>query len=110
MQLSEFNLGWLCGWLEGEGAFISYTSPKGYTRLIVRAVSTDKDTILKAKQITGVGNTHGPYQGEGNRQPHWHWAVTKRLDALAVMQIVRPHVSKRRQAQIDKAIRIGGPS
>lgn len=107
--MNKVETAWLAGWLEGEGSFTAHTTQRGYTRLIIRAVSNDRETVDKARGIAGCGNVHGPYCYGENRQPHWHWAVTRRTEAHRLMQTLRPFMSSRRQRQIDQAVRIGGP-
>lgn len=106
--MDQYTLGWLAGWLEGEGTFTAHTTKRGYTRLIVRAVSNDLDTVQRAQGRAGIGRVYGPYCYGDHTLPHWHWAVTRRQDSLDFMTLIKPHMSSRRQAQIDRAVAIGG--
>lgn len=111
--MTETELAWLAGWMEGEGtfygAYVKTRKDYWYHRVTLRAVSTDKDTIEKAHRITGVGRIYGPYMYGTNKQENWQWAVCKRVDAETLMHILRPHMSSRRQVQIDEALRKGNP-
>lgn len=113
--MTETELAWLCGWLEGEGTFFCHIEPskrstrKAYARLTVRAVSVDKETIEKAQRIAG-GRIYGPYNYGGGRKDHWQWGLSGRQQAADFMRLIRPHMSTRRQAQIDAALAKGAPS
>jgi hypothetical protein len=107
--MTDKELMWMAGWLEGEGTFFCHVEkPRGnrrpYARLTVRAVSVDKDTIQRAQKIAG-GRIYGPYQYTENRQPHYQWAISGKTAASVFMRRVKPHMSARRQRQITEALR-----
>jgi hypothetical protein len=76
------------------------TTPEA--RLVVRAVSTDYDTVVRAQTYAG-GDIYGPYQ-YGIRQPHWQWGIGGNEPAAEFMRMIRPLMGQRRQKQIDEAL------
>jgi hypothetical protein len=105
--MDAFEEGWIAGWLEGEGTFhCTISKPtatrKAYRRLVVRAVSTDYDTVVRAQTYAG-GDIYGPYQ-YGIRQPHWQWGIGGNEPAAEFMRMIRPLMGQRRQKQIDEAL------
>lgn len=110
--MTDYELGWIAGWLEGEGTFFCHIEPprnrrRAYARLTVRACSVDEETVLKAQKIAG-GRVYGPYKYDETRQPHFQWGISGKAAAATFMQTVKPHLGSRRQAQIDNALRKAG--
>lgn len=96
MKLSKFELGWLCGLLEGDGTF---THDGKTPRVAVRM--TDLDTVTRAATLLRT-RVNGPYANEGNRQVYSCFISGKR--ARSFMQSIRPYMSMRRQSQIDSLL------
>lgn len=106
--MTDYELGWLAGWLEGEGTFFCHIEAargrrNAYVRLTVRAASVDHDTVLKAQRIAG-GRVYGPYKYDETRQPHYQWGISGKAAAAQFMRMVKPHLGSRRQDQIDNAL------
>ena len=99
-MMTDLQIAWIAGWLEGEGYFALRGTRKQYATVVVDSV--DEDTIRKAHTLTGVGNVYGPYtrKNPGNKQPLWKWAITAHGDAISLMEQVLPHMSSRRARQI----------
>jgi hypothetical protein len=109
--MTDTELAWLAGWLEGEGTFFCHIEPargnrKAYVRLTVRAASVDKEIVDKAQTIAG-GRVYGPYKYTENRQPHYQWGISGKSAAAEFMRLIRPHLGTRRRAQIDAALTKG---
>jgi hypothetical protein len=99
MKDSDFY--WLCGFLEGEGSFMK-GPPSRPQYPILTVTSTDEDVIQRASQLFGV--TYCPVR---KRQSHWRQSYSTRIHgrkAVELMLNMRPHMSKRRQGQIDIAV------
>lgn len=108
--MNDTELAWLAGWLEGEGTFHCSTDKRGYTRLSVRGVSVDLEVIQIVQRKAGQGRIYGPYKYGTNKQFSFQWAICGRHAAAEFMRMLRPHMSSRRQAQIDAALAKGAPS
>ena len=98
-SMSEFDLGWLIGFLEGEG----YFALRGGRYPAITAVNTDFCTLERCLDITGVGLLTKIKEVE-HRKPSRRWIVQRRLDVLALSLILYPGMSPRRQTQLDKVL------
>lgn len=99
MKDSDFH--WLCGLLEGEGSFMKGPPSQPHYPIIQLSL-TDLDVIQRVSLFFGV-----KYQTINKRQSHWKQCYTIRTygkKAVELMTKMRPFMSKRRQAQIDKAV------
>ncbi len=101
------RLGWLAGFLEGEGSFIYHMriDPKGnpHNHFVISAQSTDKDALERVGVMTN-SNVHQVkrLRDEGRGwKPIWSVRVQRRNDVVAWCQRLRPLMSRRRQKQID---------
>lgn len=98
-ELSELEIGWAAGLLEGEGCFGWYGDYNGYP--LVSVCSVDKDVIEKfSKLFEGTFRETHP-TSKGKRV--WEWRVTSK-NAIICMQKVLPHMSKRRADKIVNCI------
>jgi hypothetical protein len=92
---------WLCGLLGGEGSFMK-GPPSRPQYPILTVTSTDEDVIQRVSILFGV-----TYCAVRKRQSHWRQSYSTRIHgrkAVELMLKMRPHMSKRRQEQIDIAI------
>jgi CMP-N-acetylneuraminic acid synthetase len=101
--MTNEELCWLAGWLEGEGSFASGTS--NLTRCQVRGVSTDKDVIEKVAALMGCTS----FKQNRRTQDKAHWKDTYRAilcgqKAFDLMARLYPLMCERRQQQIKKAM------
>jgi hypothetical protein len=108
--MTETELAWLAGWLEGEGTFVvtSGVSPsngKRYPRVRVNVTSIDREPLEKAQAIAG-GAINGPYGSHGiGYRPVSMWTISSTAKALDFLLQIEPlMVSARRQQQVRKAI------
>ena len=103
MKLSKFDLGWLVGILEADGTF---TADKKSLRIAVKM--TDMDTVSRVATLLGT-NILGPYnanvKGENYRKDVYVAFVSGKK-ARSWMMRLRPHMSLRRQKQIE--VLLGG--
>lgn len=107
MDEESFWLGYCVGLFEGEGSVnvVRNGPDRVYPRLVVRM--TDREPVEHIYRLFG-GRFMGPYTtpGEAARgyKPKYRWALGT-LDAfLATSAAMYPHLSPRRQAQIDRAL------
>lgn len=103
--MSDGELGWVSGYLEGEGSFYTITRKQlrySYPRL--SCVSTDEDVILRLRLVTGVGRVTGPLTRRDHWKPQWVWHVTRQHDAIMLMQAIRPLMGVRRGEAIDAVL------
>lgn len=106
-DLSDFELAWLVGLLEGEGTFsISTSRPKpngGYYRYPrVRVTMTDQDVVEHVAKLFGgtkVHFTHPPSAQAAGHAPQWATELQGKK-AVILMERVLPYMGNRRQARI----------
>lgn len=96
--MTEFQLGWVVGILEGEGYF-------GYHGRcpVITVVNTDMDTLDELQVVTGVGSLT-KLKVEPHRKPSRRWVVARRMDVLALCLLTQQHMSNRRKTQIDRVL------
>jgi len=106
MHLSDFDLGWVVGIIEGEGCFVRYQDKRRPTTwsIKIQVESTDHDVILKLKQLLGgniwESNYASKYKRFPDAKPSWRWAITNRKLGVPLLQMLQPNMSVRRQKQI----------
>lgn len=105
------ELGWLAGYLEGEGSFIYsvFDAPvdgrrrTGRFTMYVAATSTDLDVLERVRALAG-GRIGGPYDKGGPRKPSWQWRLTRQREARALMIAAQPLMCERRAGQIQACL------
>lgn len=97
--MTESEVAWLAGLLEGEGCF-GLTSNKHGLRITVGM--TDLDTIEKIQRIAG-GNIIGT-KNLPNRKPLYTWHASVREVAVDVMLAILPHMGQRRSGKIQELL------
>lgn len=103
MDISDQDLCWLAGYLEGEGSFCK-SSPSKPNTPFVCVSSTDEDVISRVSDMFGV-TYHKVTKNKD--MPHWKqaWATRKSgYAAVILMKMLKPMMSTRRQQQITTAI------
>ncbi len=103
-EISENQLYWLAGILEGEGSFLK-GPPSAPNRPVISMLSTDEDVIAKVASLMNVsywGRLSEEFERNGWKKPY---AVHLRGSrAVELMLILKPLMGTRRQQQIEKAI------
>lgn len=105
-EITDIELGWLAGILEGEGSFVVVKGKDGYTRFQVVVQMTDEDVINELHRLTGLGTINGPYQRKG-RETHkslWRWQVCYKADIEALCLQILPYMHERRRLQIHRLL------
>lgn len=104
--LSNDDLHWLAGLLEGEGSFMP--GPPSSARTPVVAVHmTDEDVVARVARIFGR-----KVQVVRPRSVRWQTSYMVRVQgakAVYWMQLLRPLMGSRRQGQIDRALACYAP-
>lgn len=108
--MTNGELRWLAGWLEGEGTFVvTYGTTRGvrYRRVRVNGTSTDHDVLVYVKSLAG-GRIYGPYKNPGpwkETKPVYQWTLSTHTQCEELLHRLLPYmVSSRRQEQVRAAI------
>jgi hypothetical protein len=108
-MLTEFELGWVVGILEGEGCFFITRRTKGsygpylYTRVTV--CMTDRDVLEQLQRVTGIGKLERIRERKDPKhKPISQWIVCRSQEAIELMVAVYPHMGARRQAKIREVL------
>jgi len=110
LHFTEFELGYAVGLFEGEGSVSrTTTNPKNpWHSAVMTVVMTDLEPLERLRSILG-GTISGPFlvkspPGAGPRKPRWSWRVQSWRDINAIGAVLRPHLSPRRQSQLDAVL------
>ena len=103
---SSHDLYWLAGLLEGEGSFLP-GSPSAPHRPTIQLEMIDEDVMAR------VGRLVGPKVITCKaRRPEWSASYAIRIrgaEAVAWMRALRPLLGRRRQVQVERALRTYAP-
>lgn len=111
--MTNEELAWLAGWLEGEGSFCygAYRNlnersrtHKAYT-LAINSFCVDRDIVARAAKIAGAAmyEIQPRCETTWNRQVGWRFAMTSE-PAADLMRMLLPYMGERRSEQIKKAL------
>ena len=107
--MTEVQIAWMAGLLEGEGCWlINHTKKWSSPRILLQM--TDEDVVRKAARITGVGKVggpYGPYKNSLGTKSWFKWDVNKRVDVEYLSGLVLPHMGTRRTAKILEVLSCG---
>ena len=102
--MTPFELGWVAGFLEGEGSFGAHS--KSF-RVWVTAVQVQREPLERLRRYTHMGQLTAPRIRSQDRfssqQPCSTWNLYGQ-NAVLLMKELRDHMSPRRQVQIDRAL------
>jgi hypothetical protein len=101
--MDALEVAWLAGLLEGEGSFMA-PSPSQPTQPRITVQMCDADVISRVGRCFGVN-----YHLTDKRHPE-KWKQSFRVHvkgrkAIELMRLIYPFMSKRRKAQIDRALK-----
>ena len=111
--MSDFELGWVCGILDGEGSFtlgaMSHRKRDvGARQIQITCAMTDLDTIERLESVTGVGNVtigrRNKVEGREHHKEIFVWSVTRRKDSVWLLRQIQPHMSERRREKISQLL------
>lgn len=100
MKISNLDLYWLAGYLEGEGSFIK-GPPSSPGSPGITASTTDEDIAKRAADLLGVS-----YCACKKKKAHWKQPFRfskKGHEAVEIMKLLHPLMGVRRKKQIDLA-------
>lgn len=107
LQPTDFELGWMVGLYDGEGSCSGRRNRKGGTWYgYVEVSMTDEDTIWRLHDVWGKLGNVTSYQRKHKykrtlKQRMFRLRVTKQDEAREILDLMYPHLSQRRQEQID---------
>jgi hypothetical protein len=105
--LSELELGWVVGLLEGEGCF---TIKKGKRKNgfsctpAVRVVSTDGDVIDRLHELVPAGSVCKPTRKTKGGKQIYSWSLQNTEAVLDLLVVVFPMMGERRQNRIREVL------
>lgn len=104
------DVAWAAGVFEGEGSIcIRYTDLYQGSRCTLKIAMSDEDVVARVHEILG-GRFNGPYYQKRKRKdgsehlPRWEWAMSKRADVIATLELLIPYFGKRRRAKAEEAV------
>lgn len=97
--MTDLELGWLAGLLEGEGSFSCHYG-QGHHNHVISLNMTDQDVVGRLLTITGMGTVR-PRKVPSDCKPAWIWRVYRADHVEQLLLAVRPHMGQRRGARID---------
>lgn len=101
--MSQRELGWVAGILEGEGCFSAYKNKwkeKTYLHAKIEVQSADRDVIDRIYEYTKLGTIGGPYKTRSAKHSPMHSWRVQGDDAKTLMRVVFDLMGKRRQEKI----------
>jgi hypothetical protein len=100
-EMSEVEVAWMAGLLEGEGYFARH---QGLPRIQLQM--TDFDIIERAKEITGgCGSISKATDPRGGRKQAKRWELTGERAAI-LMERILPHMGSRRAEKIAEVVNV----
>ena len=103
-ELSDFDLGWVVGILEGEGRFCTNISPRGYLSTQIFVASTDQDVILRLEELIPDGKTTYVKTYDNHYKTQYSWSLNKRAACRGICKLIQSHMSSRRSDRIQLMI------
>jgi formate dehydrogenase maturation protein FdhE len=97
IDISQVDLGWVAGFLEGEGYF-----SKAKTSISIQASQVQLEPLQKLQKLLG-GSLNRYSQKKQNQNDYYRWGVHG-LTAEAIMKLLFPLMSSKRQKNISEAI------
>lgn len=102
--ISDENLGYLAGIIDGEGSFVMSARGERYTPQIAVA-SIDRVIVDTCQEMSGVGRCLYDCPHSGQPKPQWSpyhkWWVAMTAELKAFLPIIIPHLRlKHRQAKL----------
>lgn len=99
-DMSEAEIAWVAGIIEGEGTFAVRNNSAW-----IRVGMSDEDTIQKLQAITGVGRIH-TYQRDEYKTMYL-WSVARKVERDALANLILPWMSTRRTDRIKTWLHVG---
>lgn len=106
-EMSEREIGWVAGILEGEGCFSvlkNRSSKKIYLHAKVHIQSSDRDVVEKIQSFSGLGTVAGPFKTRSAKHSPMHSWQTQGDDARTLMNLILPQMGIRRKKKIKQVL------
>ncbi len=98
--MTQYELHWLAGLLEGEGCFLMPPPSNPATPRLTLEM-TDQDVVHKAAELLGARTVHRRVRGKN--KPTYSFCLHGKK-ALMVMMLLQPHLGERRAAKIQRIV------
>ena len=103
-DISDFDLGWFVGIIEGEGSISAHINSKsGYLCTELTVSSTDEDLIDRLHSIY-PGKSEYVKEYKNHYKTQWIWSLTKREDIRTVINKILPYMMNRRANKMKEVI------
>lgn len=104
LTVSDFELGWLVGIIEGEGSIsCRYNKKTGYLCAELTVSSTDEDMVDRLHNLyPGKSSYVKKYRNHFKEQ--YIWAVTSRQGIRTILSTIYPYMGKRRKERIEQVL------
>jgi hypothetical protein len=102
-ELTDLELGWIVGMIEGEGTFGTRTNRLGSKYATIEASSTDEEVIIRLQSILG-GRVNGPYPNGKGCKHYWRWVLAKQAAVFELAEIIMPLLSERRRHRLQQRL------
>ena len=93
-MISVRDLDWMAGFFEGEGCFYSY---RGGRSIGVSVAQVDREPLERIRRLLGGHIGLSGRKLEGNEQRCYHWQITGKLAAGAMMTVMGLMSARRRE-------------
>lgn len=97
------DIGFVAGIIDGEGCFTINKYFKN-PQIGIQVQMTDKDTIFKLRDLTGLGTIVEIDRKTANWKTVWRWNVSKQKDSSSLMMTIYPLMSERRKIKIKECL------
>ena len=101
---TDVDIAWAAGFIEGEGCFKRTNLKQTKLGQSITATQVHKPPLEKLQALFG-GSLMLRNERRENQSGIWVWAVSGK-NARALMALLHPYMSPRRQEQIDNALRV----
>lgn len=95
--LTDTERGWVAGLFEGEGTIVASVSNYKWLYPRLAVTQLDRSVLEHLAAVTGLGTISGPRK---RGSPTYYWQLARRSDVSALLKVIEPLLSARRQSQI----------
>jgi hypothetical protein len=99
LVVSETDIAWAAGLLEGEGSFLKKTKRK---TILISCQMTDLDVLQRLKTIFG-GSIYNTTKAKPHHKDAWSWCIFG-TNAARVMELIKPYMLARRYIAIEEVL------
>ncbi|NBQ67435.1 MAG: hypothetical protein EBU46_00850 [Nitrosomonadaceae bacterium] len=108
-ELTDNELHWVAGLLEGEGSFMLTWKGKKtnrYPAYIVQCNMTDYDVVARLSNLLQIGHLSTKrIPKQKKHKPFWSWRLTKRDEVKTLLELLLPLMGHRRAAKIREILK-----